>query len=125
MQDSDSPHTPGRIATVAFSSAPTIRDVARLANVSIGTASKALNAGGRLSQETREKVRRVAREIGYRPNELAQSLHRAKSRTIGIISNEVGPFGGFKQSGLGREGSKYGIDEYLEIKYLCMGGVDK
>ena len=88
MQDSDSPHTQGPIATVAFSSAPTIRDVARLANVSIGTASKALNAGGRLSQETREKVRRVAREIGYRPNELAQSLHRAKSRTIGIISND-------------------------------------
>jgi succinate-semialdehyde dehydrogenase / glutarate-semialdehyde dehydrogenase len=41
----------------------------------------------------------------------------------GIISNEVGPFGGVKQSGLGREGSKYGIDEYLEIKYLCIGGV--
>ena len=41
----------------------------------------------------------------------------------GMISNEVGPFGGVKQSGLGREGSKYGIDEYLEIKYLCMGGI--
>ncbi len=41
----------------------------------------------------------------------------------GIISNEVAPFGGVKQSGLGREGSKYGIDEYLEIKYLCMGGL--
>ena len=41
----------------------------------------------------------------------------------GIISNEVAPFGGVKQSGLGREGSKYGIDEYLELKYLCMGGV--
>ena len=41
----------------------------------------------------------------------------------GIISNEVAPFGGVKQSGLGREGSKYGMDEYLEIKYLCMGGV--
>lgn len=38
----------------------------------------------------------------------------------GIISNEVGPFGGVKQSGLGREGSKYGIDEYLEMKYLCI-----
>jgi succinate-semialdehyde dehydrogenase/glutarate-semialdehyde dehydrogenase len=38
----------------------------------------------------------------------------------GLISNEVGPFGGVKQSGLGREGSRYGIDEYLEIKYLCM-----
>ena len=41
----------------------------------------------------------------------------------GIISNEVAPFGGVKQSGLGREGSKYGMEEYLEIKYLCMGGV--
>ncbi|WP_246024730.1 NAD-dependent succinate-semialdehyde dehydrogenase [Paraburkholderia dinghuensis] len=39
----------------------------------------------------------------------------------GLISNEVGPFGGVKQSGLGREGSKYGIDEYVELKYLCMG----
>jgi len=41
----------------------------------------------------------------------------------GMISNEVAPFGGVKQSGLGREGSKYGIDEYLELKYLCIGGV--
>ncbi|MCG5073061.1 NAD-dependent succinate-semialdehyde dehydrogenase [Paraburkholderia tagetis] len=39
----------------------------------------------------------------------------------GLISNEVAPFGGVKQSGLGREGSKYGIDEYVELKYLCMG----
>lgn len=37
----------------------------------------------------------------------------------GLISNEVAPFGGMKQSGIGREGSKYGIDEYLEIKYFC------
>jgi succinate-semialdehyde dehydrogenase / glutarate-semialdehyde dehydrogenase len=41
----------------------------------------------------------------------------------GAISNEVAPFGGVKQSGLGREGSKYGIDEYLELKYVCIGGV--
>ena len=41
----------------------------------------------------------------------------------GMISNEVAPFGGVKQSGLGREGSKYGIDEYLEMKYLCLGGM--
>jgi succinate-semialdehyde dehydrogenase/glutarate-semialdehyde dehydrogenase len=43
----------------------------------------------------------------------------------GLISNEVAPFGGVKQSGLGREGSKYGIDDYLVIKYLCMGGLDR
>ena len=41
----------------------------------------------------------------------------------GIISTEVAPFGGVKQSGLGREGSKYGLDEYLELKYLMMGGL--
>jgi succinate-semialdehyde dehydrogenase/glutarate-semialdehyde dehydrogenase len=41
----------------------------------------------------------------------------------GIISTEVAPFGGVKESGLGREGSKYGLDEFLEIKYLCMGGI--
>ncbi len=41
----------------------------------------------------------------------------------GILSNEVSPFGGVKQSGLGREGSKYGLDEYLEIKYLCLAGL--
>jgi succinate-semialdehyde dehydrogenase/glutarate-semialdehyde dehydrogenase len=39
----------------------------------------------------------------------------------GIISTEVAPFGGFKQSGLGREGSRHGIDEYTEIKYVCVG----
>ncbi|PLR44574.1 aldehyde dehydrogenase family protein, partial [Chimaeribacter arupi] len=37
----------------------------------------------------------------------------------GAISNEVAPFGGVKQSGLGREGSRYGLEEYLELKYLC------
>jgi len=42
----------------------------------------------------------------------------------GIISNETAPFGGVKESGNGREGSKYGLDDYLEIKYLCMGGIE-
>ncbi len=41
----------------------------------------------------------------------------------GLISTPEAPFGGVKQSGLGREGSKYGVDDYLEIKYLCMGGI--
>lgn len=41
----------------------------------------------------------------------------------GIISNEAAPFGGIKQSGMGREGSKYGIEDYLEIKYICIGGI--
>jgi succinate-semialdehyde dehydrogenase/glutarate-semialdehyde dehydrogenase len=41
----------------------------------------------------------------------------------GIISTEVAPFGGMKESGIGREGSKYGIDDWVEIKYICMGGI--
>jgi succinate-semialdehyde dehydrogenase/glutarate-semialdehyde dehydrogenase len=43
----------------------------------------------------------------------------------GIVSNEMAPFGGIKESGQGREGSKYGLDDYLEIKYMCLGGVDQ
>ncbi len=43
----------------------------------------------------------------------------------GFISNEMAPFGGVKESGQGREGSKYGMDDYLEIKYMCMGGIDR
>ena len=42
----------------------------------------------------------------------------------GIISTEVAPFGGVKESGLGREGSKYGIEDFMEIKYMCMGGIN-
>ncbi len=42
----------------------------------------------------------------------------------GIISTEVAPFGGMKESGIGREGSRYGIEEFVEIKYLCLGGLD-
>jgi succinate-semialdehyde dehydrogenase/glutarate-semialdehyde dehydrogenase len=41
----------------------------------------------------------------------------------GLISNEMAPFGGVKESGIGREGSHHGINEYLQIKYLCMGGI--
>jgi succinate-semialdehyde dehydrogenase / glutarate-semialdehyde dehydrogenase len=42
----------------------------------------------------------------------------------GLISTAEAPFGGVKSSGLGREGSKYGIEEFCEIKYLCLGGID-
>ena len=44
---------------------------------------------------------------------------------VGVSASEVAPFGGWKESGIGREGSKYGIDEFVEIKYLCIGGVDR
>jgi succinate-semialdehyde dehydrogenase/glutarate-semialdehyde dehydrogenase len=41
----------------------------------------------------------------------------------GLISTEIAPFGGVKESGTGREGSKYGIEDYLEVKYVCIGGI--
>jgi LacI family transcriptional regulator len=68
--------------------ARTLRDVARRAGVSIGTASKAMNASGRLSAETRAKVLDAAKALDYRPNDLAQSLHRARSMTVGILSTD-------------------------------------
>ena len=43
----------------------------------------------------------------------------------GVIAVDSAPFGGMKESGLGREGSKYGMDDYLEIKYMLMGGLDR
>jgi len=71
----------------------TIHDVARAANVSVGTVSKALNNRGRLRQETRDKIIVVARDLGFRPNDLAQSLHRGQSLTVGLISTDA--FGRF------------------------------
>ncbi len=74
---------------MTFSSrAPTIRDVAKAAGVSIGTASKALNSSGSLRSETVNKVREAAEAVGYRPNDLAQSLHRSRSMTVGILTND-------------------------------------
>lgn len=66
----------------------TIRDVARMANVSVGTASKALNNSGTLRQETRDKVIAVAKKLNFRPNDLALSLHRGLSLTVGLISTD-------------------------------------
>lgn len=67
---------------------PTIRDVAEAAGVSIGTVSKALNGQGRLREETRAHVRDTALKLGFRPNDLAQALHRGKSLTVGMISSD-------------------------------------
>jgi succinate-semialdehyde dehydrogenase/glutarate-semialdehyde dehydrogenase len=43
----------------------------------------------------------------------------------GIISTEMAPFGGIKESGIGREGSKYGVDDYLEMKYISLAGIEE
>ena len=76
------------------SAVPTIRDVAQLAGVSIGTASKALNGTGQLRPETRARVMASAQQLSFRPNDLAHSLHRGQSFTVGVISNDsFGRFG--------------------------------
>ncbi|HEX4330803.1 MAG TPA: NAD-dependent succinate-semialdehyde dehydrogenase [Usitatibacter sp.] len=64
-----------------------------------------------------------ARDVG-RIWKVAEALETGMvGINVGILANEVAPFGGVKQSGLGREGSRYGIDDFLEIKYLAMGGL--
>ncbi len=67
------------------SSAPTIVDVAAVAGVSLATASRALSNYGRVSAATVEKVRSAAKEIGYRPNELARAMRVGSSRTLGLV----------------------------------------
>ena len=64
-----------------------------------------------------------SRDIGHVWHIAEQLEYGMVGINTGLISNEVAPFGGMKASGLGREGSKYGLDEYLEIKYLCLGGI--
>jgi LacI family transcriptional regulator len=66
----------------------TIRDVAALADVSIGTASKALNGQGRLRTETRERVAAAARELGFTPNVLARGLLAGRTYTVGVITTD-------------------------------------
>jgi succinate-semialdehyde dehydrogenase/glutarate-semialdehyde dehydrogenase len=64
-----------------------------------------------------------ARDVG-RVWRVAETLEAGMvGINTGLISTEVAPFGGVKESGLGREGSKYGIEEFLEVKYLCLGGI--
>ncbi|MCJ9672504.1 MULTISPECIES: LacI family DNA-binding transcriptional regulator [unclassified Neorhizobium] len=67
----------------------TIHDVAAAAAVSISTASKALNNTGRMGDETRERVKRVATDIGFRPNALARGLLSKRSFTIGLLTNDT------------------------------------
>lgn len=66
----------------------TIHDVARAAGVSVGTVSKALNGQGQLREETRTAVRSAAGRLGFRPNDLAQSLLRKRTFTVGLISTD-------------------------------------
>jgi LacI family transcriptional regulator len=94
---------------------PTIHDVARLAGVSIGTVSKALNGNGRVGAETRQRVRALAKQAGYRPNDLAQSLHRGQSFTVGVISNDN--FGRFAMPIV--EGMEEGLADRGISVFMC------
>jgi len=67
----------------------TIHDVAAAAGVSISTASKAMNDTGRMSEETRERVKRIALEMGFRPNAMARGLLSKRSFTIGLLTNDT------------------------------------
>ena len=67
----------------------TLRDVATAAKVSTATASKALNGVGRMTDDTRERIRAAARALGFRPNTLAQSLLRKRSFTVGLLTNDT------------------------------------
>ncbi|WP_132073449.1 LacI family DNA-binding transcriptional regulator [Sinorhizobium americanum] len=67
----------------------TIHDLARVAGVSVSTVSKALNDNGRMAAETRARIKRMAAEIGFRPNALARGLLSSRSFTIGLLTNDT------------------------------------
>jgi LacI family transcriptional regulator len=106
MNDEPSPGRP---------QAPTIRDVARAAGVSVGTASKALNDRGRLRPETRERVRREAERLEFRPNDLIKSLLRGRTFTVGLITTDY--FGQFTMPGIAGIEDSLGSAEILV--FLC------
>ncbi|OLP51672.1 LacI family transcriptional regulator [Allorhizobium taibaishanense] len=71
------------------SSRTTIHDLARVAGVSVSTVSKALNDTGRMGEDTRARIKRIAEEIGFRPNALARGLLSRRSFTIGLLTNDT------------------------------------
>lgn len=99
---------------------PTIKDVALAAGVSIGTASKALNGQGQLRDETRRRVRAVAEELGYQPNDLAQSLHRKRTFMVGLISTDN--YGRFSMPLL--EGIEHALGTAELSVFLCNAADD-
>lgn len=93
----------------------TIHDVARAAGVSIGTVSKALNERGHLTAEVRERVKLAAGRLNFRPNALAQSLHRQRSFTVGLITTDS--FGRFSLPLL--EGIENALDPQRVAVFVC------
>jgi LacI family transcriptional regulator len=93
----------------------TIHDVARASGVSVSTVSKALNGRGQLRQETRSSVRSIAERLGFRPNDLAQSLHRKRTFTVGLISTDS--YGRFSIPLL--EGIEHALEPEQISVFLC------
>lgn len=92
----------------------TIHVVAAVAGVSISTASKALNGTGRMSEETRERVKKAAQEVGFRPNALARGLITKRSFTIGLLTNDT--YGRFTlpvMAGVSEELVDHGVSVFL------------
>ena len=91
-----------------------------------------------MSFKTEEEVIKLANDTKFGlasyvcTRDLGRSWRVAEALEFGMvgvneggISTDINPFGGIKESGIGREGGKYGLDEYLEHKYICMGGIDR
>lgn len=98
-----------------FKPIPTIRDVAKAAGVSLGTASKALTGQGQLREETRQHVRSIAEQLGYFPNDLFHSIRRKRSFTVGLISTDN--YGRFSIPLL--EGIEHALGEAQISVFLC------
>jgi LacI family transcriptional regulator len=99
---------------VARSNRVTIHDVAKAAGVSVSTVSKALNDTGRMALETREKIKSIAADVGFRPNALARSLLFNRSFTVGLLTNDT--YGRFTlplMSGISEALVDHGVSVFL------------
>ena len=114
------PDAPAELSRRSARPSLTIHDVARAAGVSISTVSKALNKSGSLKQETRDKVIAVAKKLGFRPNDLAQSLHRGQTFTVGLITSDS--FGRFSIPIM--EGLEEHLSDSRISVFMCNGADD-
>lgn len=107
---------------------PTIRDVAKRANVSVSTVSRVINQKGYVHEETKELVEKIIKELGFIPNQLARSLTNRSSKIIGVIVPHIGPsFYGELLEGIESQAAAYGYkimfchtqdDPDRELEYL-------
>ena len=89
----------------------TLKDIAKLANVSVSTVSKSLNDSSEITESTKERVRKIAKENNYSPNYIALSLRSKKTKTIGVVIPDILNYFFVK--------SLYGIEEEARKKEKC------